>query len=156
MILVLYTFGSPKTRNKTEGFFSALNMGFHNPLKWRRHVGCFLNGNLYIPLGKTSLQHPVKTSILGSLQVESKKQKTWGIPWTHLCQSLQAPGKKKVSRLPVGPWALLDRLPCQTFGAYFRLVITIWVVVSNIFYFHPYLGKIPILTNFFKGVETTN
>ena len=31
------------------------------------------------------------------------------------------------------------------------------VVVSNMFYFHPYLGKIPILTNiFFKGVETTN
>jgi len=32
-----------------------------------------------------------------------------------------------------------------------------WVVVSNMFYFHPYLGKIPILTDiFFKGVETTN
>ena len=28
---------------------------------------------------------------------------------------------------------------------------------SNIFYFHPYLGKIPILTSiFFKWVETTN
>ena len=26
----------------------------------------------------------------------------------------------------------------------------IWVVVSNIFYFHPYLGKIPILTNIFQ------
>jgi len=25
----------------------------------------------------------------------------------------------------------------------------IWVVVSNIFYFHPYLGKIPIWTNIF-------
>ena len=25
-----------------------------------------------------------------------------------------------------------------------------------IFYFHPYLGKIPILTIFFYGVETTN
>ena len=25
-----------------------------------------------------------------------------------------------------------------------------WVVVSNIFYVHPYLGKIPILTNFFQ------
>ena len=25
-----------------------------------------------------------------------------------------------------------------------------WVVVSNIFYFHPYLGKIPILTNTFE------
>jgi len=24
-------------------------------------------------------------------------------------------------------------------------------VVSNIFYFHPYLGKIPILTNIFEG-----
>ena len=31
------------------------------------------------------------------------------------------------------------------------------MVVSNIGYFHPYLGKIPILTSiFFKGVETTN
>ena len=26
----------------------------------------------------------------------------------------------------------------------------LWVVVSNIFYFHPYLGKIPILTNIFQ------
>ena len=27
---------------------------------------------------------------------------------------------------------------------------------STIFYFHPYLGKVPILTSiFFKGVETT-
>ena len=35
--------------------------------------------------------------------------------------------------------------------------ILIWVVVWNIFYFHPFLGKIPILTIiFFKGVETTN
>ena len=25
-----------------------------------------------------------------------------------------------------------------------------WVVVSNIFHFHPYLGKIPILTNIFQ------
>ena len=24
------------------------------------------------------------------------------------------------------------------------------VVVSNVFYFHPYLGKIPILTNIFE------
>ena len=24
------------------------------------------------------------------------------------------------------------------------------VVISNIFYFHPYLGKIPILTNIFQ------
>ena len=29
-------------------------------------------------------------------------------------------------------------------------LVLIWVVVSNIFYFHPYLGKIPILTNVFR------
>jgi len=27
------------------------------------------------------------------------------------------------------------------------------VVVSKIFYFHPYLGKIPILTNFSRGLK---
>ncbi len=27
------------------------------------------------------------------------------------------------------------------------MVVVYWVVVSNIFYFHPYLGKIPILTS---------
>ena len=32
-----------------------------------------------------------------------------------------------------------------------------WLMVSNVFYFHPYLGKIPILTPiFFKWVENTN
>ena len=30
------------------------------------------------------------------------------------------------------------------------VVQLIWVVVSNIFYVHPYLGKIPILTNIFQ------
>ena len=28
--------------------------------------------------------------------------------------------------------------------------MNVWVVVSNIFYFHPYLGKIPNLTNIFQ------
>ena len=31
-----------------------------------------------------------------------------------------------------------------------------WVVVSNIFYFHPYLGEWSNLLIFFKWVETTN
>ena len=30
------------------------------------------------------------------------------------------------------------------------LGIIFWVVVSNSFYFQPYLGKIPILTHFFQ------
>ena len=36
-------------------------------------------------------------------------------------------------------------------------MIIFYLVVSNIFYFHPYLGRIPILTIvFFRWVETTN
>ena len=31
-----------------------------------------------------------------------------------------------------------------------------WVVVSNIFYFHPYFGRFPFWLIFFKGVEATN
>ena len=30
------------------------------------------------------------------------------------------------------------------------ITIVVWEVLSNIFYFHPYLGKISILTNFFS------
>ena len=29
-------------------------------------------------------------------------------------------------------------------------IVCFWVVVSNIFYFHPYLEKVPILTNIFQ------
>ena len=39
---------------------------------------------------------------------------------------------------------------------WFIEILIILVVVSNIFYIHPHLGKIPILTNIFKWVETTN
>ena len=42
----------------------------------------------------------------------------------------------------------------STFWSWYILYIYIWVVVSNIFYVHYYLGKIPILTNFFsKGLK---
>jgi len=44
--------------------------------------------------------------------------------------------------------------PCSEVGESFSLPRLIcdhlWVVVSNIFYFHPYLGKIPILTDSFQ------
>ena len=36
------------------------------------------------------------------------------------------------------------------------VVMMIWVVVSNMFCFHPYLGKIPILTNILQRVQTFN
>ena len=35
-------------------------------------------------------------------------------------------------------------------GSCFRSQEFIWVMVSNIFFVHPYLGKIPILTNIFQ------
>ena len=38
-------------------------------------------------------------------------------------------------------------IPWHNLGGSF---IPNWVVCSDIFYFHPYLGKIPILTNVFQ------
>jgi len=35
-------------------------------------------------------------------------------------------------------------------GFFFSLPKVTWVVISNIFYVHPHLGKIPILTNIFQ------
>ena len=37
--------------------------------------------------------------------------------------------------------------------AYQAIFMVMKVVVSNIFYFHPYLGKIPILTNIFQSLK---
>ena len=56
------------------------------------------------------------------------------------------------------------RCPCRSFFLLLGFSSLRWlqastmdkVVVSKIFYFHRYLGKIPSLTNGFKGVETTN
>ena len=31
-----------------------------------------------------------------------------------------------------------------------EIIKVIWLVVSNVFYFHPYLGKIPNLTHIFQ------
>ena len=51
---------------------------------------------------------------------------------------------------------LFPRWNMLVFGRVVFCNMTSWVVVSNMFYSHPYLGKIPILTSiFFKGVETT-
>ena len=52
-------------------------------------------------------------------------------------------------------WKKMEKLPCDTAIHSLCLgivVITtlIWVVVLNMFYVHPYLGKIPILTNIFQ------
>ena len=48
-------------------------------------------------------------------------------------------------------WFLIG-VPCCFFNVFVRgrHIHVNWVVVSNIFYFHPYLGKIPILTIIFQ------
>ena len=52
------------------------------------------------------------------------------------------------------PWSKHRRVSLPPFGAkkenWSSEQNTGWVVVSNIFYFHPYLGKIPILTIIFE------
>ena len=55
--------------------------------------------------------------------------------------------RNKKRLVDVGSWARGFKLK-DLFHCFFQLMF-IWVVVSNIFYFHP-LGKIPILTNIFQ------
>ena len=60
------------------------------------------------------------------------------------------------SRLRHRPWRTTEPVEGTKFGAQqFEIENTlrktlIWVVVSKIFSFHPYLGKIPNLTNIFQ------
>ena len=50
----------------------------------------------------------------------------------------------------VEAWGVFFSILNLSFSKLFGGVNHIWVVVSNIFYFHRYLGKIPILTNIFQ------
>ena len=53
------------------------------------------------------------------------------------------------SKIPVSRTSEMGFGEAFNIGSFFRLTQN-WVVVSNMFYFHPYLGKIPILTNIFQ------
>ena len=54
--------------------------------------------------------------------------------------------KAMIYKEPYEPIRIING-SCQTLLTY---DVFFWVVVSNIFYFPPYLGKIPILTNIFQ------
>ena len=60
--------------------------------------------------------------------------------WIHLSIYIEREREKR-SEKPKRIWCHLS---------IHESTISIWVVVSNIFYVHPYLGKIPILTNIFQ------
>jgi len=49
-------------------------------------------------------------------------------------------------RLLVDQWFFFN---CKMLGLVKIIKVIGWLVVSNLFYFHPYLGKIPILTSIF-------
>ena len=42
------------------------------------------------------------------------------------------------------------KTPLKNMMMIIMMIMIIWVLVSNIFYFYPYLGKIPMLTNIFQ------
>ena len=62
-------------------------------------------------------------------------------------------GRREVLKLitPERGDFLLEKISSNTYIKAFGIQhLFFWVVVSNIFYFHPYLGKIPMLTNIFQ------
>ena len=102
--------------------------------------------------------------ILRRLSFISRNGKTrWKYGKFHMFQSHTIGGHVKI-RVPRG---LADAAKCTNPRPHWRvgslvpsklteLTVTCltcghyWKVVSNIFYFHPYLGKIPILTHIFQ------
>ena len=96
---------------------------------------------------------------------------TWNLPITHLERKMIFQTSMIMFHLDLQGCIRCNKCR-ESYGAMGMMLLTVylakfcvrrqwkvrnWVVVSNIFYFYPYLGKIPILTSiFFKGVETTN
>ena len=90
--------------------------------------------------------------ILGIWNCASWKQmyKNVGGTWSHFGQCLSGNmhwccRQRRQMSFTLGDWweivALMASQGCQVFS---------WVVVSNIVFFHPYLGKVSILTNIFQ------
>ena len=64
-----------------------------------------------------------------------------------------AGGFKYLLFSPLITWGNDSHLTCAYFSNWIGLKnhqLVVWVVVSNIFYFHPYLGKVSNLTNIFQ------
>ena len=75
-----------------------------------------------------------------------------------ICPHLLLPGEKSIDSPPLKDDDLFGTFSRWMNGSMWHFLLKIWrefpvshisfwVVVSNIFYFHPYLGKISILTN---------
>ena len=89
---------------------------------------------VYIYIFIYSLGHFGLFSGVNSLAVSGRNRR-----WRDLQEySFLSPGGYRL--VPWGP----------TSGFWGKLISPSWVVVSNIFYFYPYFGKIPILTNIFQ------
>ena len=68
------------------------------------------------------------------------------------CAFALIPGPPQLPPVAQLPGSCTSSLYLQSGGCWHaaKPCFFFWVVVSNIFYFHPYLGKIPILTNIFQ------
>ena len=91
------------------------------------------------------------TSILSS-SPQKKSVASWiQVLNTSCWLKFPQPPRKRFGGVPDGRWdGIGSRLmrPSALRSCYIYSII--WVVVSNIFYFHPYLAKIPILPNIFQ------
>ena len=83
-----------------------------------------------------------KPWLLLSSRIVSVSNGRW--PWENDEKLIWPVPKQTVSH--GGPLNLQQKETCQPISVCFFF----WVVVLNIFYLHPYLGKIPILTNIFQ------
>ena len=128
---------------------------FQKKKRWNRNRPCFFLRPQASHFWKTCLLERDNSAIC-QLQIKGeavkRKKKSCSLCWDVLFTEkrgsiVDGVRKKRVS------------ITCSKKKMYelYSASMVNWVVVSNIFYFHPYLGKIPILTSiFFRWVETTN
>ncbi len=90
--------------------------------------------------------------MLGRLMRQASSYKEKRSQSGHVSSSPKKTGLKTMMPRSWGSPKSWNHQNHKSVGLYF-----VWLVVSNIFYVHPYLGKIPNLTSiFFRWVETTN
>ena len=119
-------------------FWKGLVIGY----RWTFPIGRFI-----APTMRFSLQHPergvhldlvCRTLFSPRRSMDTKPALSRNGMWSTNIQNIHSEKFGKASRATKG--GLFKEKPFYHY----------WLVVSNIFYFHPYLGKVSILTNIFQ------
>ena len=150
----------------------------HGKSPWNQNLGEYVVSKSKIFTHKKQQQNlAIRKNSKDSGSPKNDKSEQHWISWIHMNQSKEHTLETHHSGLPrnpgngrpvvppvsepTSPWIEADQSACkapcwEAMGSQLLMsnknpsTYSCWVVVSNIFYVHPYFGKIPILTNIFQ------